>query len=88
MARIPNNLAVSRPTSASPGEYTDQTGLQYLRARYYDPSTGTFISPDPVIGMVGGSVIRSHPVSGNFTASNGAAQKKRLWSLRNAFPYQ
>lgn len=31
------------------GEYTDATGLVYLRARYYDPSTGQFVSVDPAI---------------------------------------
>lgn len=31
------------------GEYTDtETGLVYLRARYYDPTTGQFISRDPL----------------------------------------
>ncbi|MCC6268861.1 MAG: RHS repeat-associated core domain-containing protein [Dehalococcoidia bacterium] len=30
------------------GEQTDATGLQYLRARYYDPATGTFMSRDPL----------------------------------------
>jgi RHS repeat-associated protein len=30
------------------GQATDATGLQYLRARYYDPSTGTFLSSDPM----------------------------------------
>jgi RHS repeat-associated protein len=30
------------------GQYTDEeTGYQYLRARYYDPSTGQFLTPDP-----------------------------------------
>jgi RHS repeat-associated protein len=34
------------------GEQTDdETGLLYLRARYYDPSVGRFISRDPVPGM-------------------------------------
>ena len=33
------------------GEQTDlSTGLTYLRARYYDASTGRFISPDPIEG--------------------------------------
>ncbi len=31
------------------GEYTDaESGLQYLRARYYDPATGQFLSRDPL----------------------------------------
>jgi RHS repeat-associated protein len=30
------------------GEYTDaETGLQYLRARFYDPATGQFLTRDP-----------------------------------------
>jgi RHS repeat-associated protein len=30
------------------GEYTDaETGLQYLRARFYDPATGQFLTHDP-----------------------------------------
>lgn len=29
------------------GEENDASGLVYLRARYYDPSTGRFLSPDP-----------------------------------------
>jgi RHS repeat-associated protein len=32
------------------GQYTDtDTGLIYLRARYYDPSTGQFLSRDPAV---------------------------------------
>lgn len=31
------------------GQYTDAaTGLQYLRARYYDPATGQFLTRDPL----------------------------------------
>ena len=33
------------------GEQQDPTGLIYLRARYYDPATGRFISKDPVRGV-------------------------------------
>ncbi len=36
------------------GEYTDtETGLTYLRARYYDPSTGQFLTRDPLEAMTG-----------------------------------
>ncbi|MEQ9027228.1 MAG: RHS repeat-associated core domain-containing protein [Aggregatilineales bacterium] len=37
------------------GEYTDPTGLQHLRARYYDPTLGIFTQQDPVQGVVGAS---------------------------------
>ncbi len=36
-------------------EYDSETGLYYLRARYYDPETGKFMSKDP-IGFAGGDV--------------------------------
>ena len=29
------------------------TGLQYLRARYYDMATGRLVSRDPLAGIVG-----------------------------------
>lgn len=36
------------------GQYTDATtGLQYLRARYYDPTTGQFLSRDPIEEVTG-----------------------------------
>jgi len=36
------------------GQYTDQeTGYQYLQARYYDPSTGQFLSVDPAVSQTG-----------------------------------
>ena len=33
------------------GQQTDGTGLQYLRARYYDPETGTFLSREPMADL-------------------------------------
>lgn len=34
------------------GQYTDaETGLQYLRARFYDPGTGQFLTRDPLGGL-------------------------------------
>jgi RHS repeat-associated protein len=47
-------LSASTGTPANPlrfaGEYWDaETGLYYLRARYYDPSAGQFISLDPAV---------------------------------------
>jgi RHS repeat-associated protein len=48
---------VTEPSPAAPttpvrfqGQYADdETGLVYNRARYYDPSTGRFISADPIL---------------------------------------
>ena len=34
------------------GEWTDASELQYLRARYYLPATGRFISKDPFPGLL------------------------------------
>jgi RHS repeat-associated protein len=50
------NLQGNNPAAAATtnpflyaGQYTDpETGLQYLRARYYDPTTGQFITRDPL----------------------------------------
>jgi len=36
------------------GQYTDaETGLQYLRARYYDPTTNQFLTRDPLVATTG-----------------------------------
>lgn len=38
-----------QPVLGYAGEYTDtETGLVYLRARYYDPTTGQFLTRDPL----------------------------------------
>jgi len=45
------------------GQYTDpETGFQYLRARYYDPGTGNFLTRDPI------NPITRHPYS--YTEAN------------------
>ena len=48
------NLLASTGTISNPFKYAGQyqdpdTGLYYLRARYYDPSTGQFASLDPAV---------------------------------------
>jgi RHS repeat-associated protein len=56
------------------GQYTDnETGLIYLRARYYDPATDQFISRDPLVGQtrepyayVGDNPLNYTDPSGNF----------------------
>jgi RHS repeat-associated protein len=47
-----------------PGQYYDQeTGLHYNYFRYYDPTTGRYVTPDP-IGLEGGINLFSY-VAGN-----------------------
>jgi len=47
----------SRGTVSQPFQYTgeqrDPTGLIYLRARFYDPAIGRFMSRDPFAGVMG-----------------------------------
>jgi RHS repeat-associated protein len=45
------------------GQQTDDTDLQYLRARYYSPALGTFLTTDPVLGVTGGPVSTFNPYS-------------------------
>jgi RHS repeat-associated protein len=49
----PYGLRTTNSTTTTPfgytGQYTDtETGLQYLRNRYYDPTTGQFLTRDPL----------------------------------------
>ena len=52
------NLTGSTGTASNPfgyaGQYADaESGLIYLRARYYDPSSGQFVTRDPIVGITG-----------------------------------
>ena len=58
------------------GEYTDPSGLVYLRARYMNPSLGVFLSKDPFAGWTqrvmsrnGYTYAEGNPV--NFTDPSG-----------------
>ncbi|MDX1991649.1 MAG: RHS repeat-associated core domain-containing protein [bacterium] len=42
--------ALPNPSIGFTRQMTDDNGLQYLRARYYDPSLGMFLSRDPMMG--------------------------------------
>jgi RHS repeat-associated protein len=49
------------------GQYTDkETGHQYLRARYYDPATGEFLTKDPLTATTGTPYLYAHgnPLNG------------------------
>ena len=48
------SLLRGRCIGVYPGQYYDsETGLHYNYFRYYDPTTGRYVTPDP-IGLVGG----------------------------------
>jgi RHS repeat-associated protein len=56
------------------GEATDSKGLVYLRARYYAPGIGQFVSIDPLetanrYAYVGGNVVNATDPSGLVAAS-------------------
>ena len=63
------------------GEWKDSTGLYYLRARYYDPNAGVFLSEDSVSGDIesatslnGYSFVENDPV--NYTDPSGNTRNK------------
>ena len=63
------------------GEWKDSTGLYYLRARYYDPNTGVFLSEDSVSGDIesaislnGYSFVDNDPV--NYTDPSGNTRNR------------
>jgi RHS repeat-associated protein len=70
------NETVSNTIGYTAREDDGQTGLYYYRARYYDPSTGRFLSEDPVqfgAGVNFFSYVFSNPV--NLTDPTGLFSK-------------
>lgn len=61
--------SASLPTHAYTGhEYDPESDLYYMRARYYDPSLGRFLSPDPALNDGGGSFDRIANSPGHLNA--------------------
>ncbi len=50
--------AAQLPLGFTGQQFDRETGLQYLRARYYDPGTGVFLSEDPLLGNLADPVTR------------------------------
>jgi len=54
------------------GQYTDaESGFQYLRARYYDPASGTFLTADPFAAVTGMPYAFAFNTPVNLTDPNG-----------------
>ncbi|NJL54060.1 RHS repeat-associated core domain-containing protein, partial [bacterium] len=47
---VPQSGAIAEPFGFTGEVHSIETGLVYLRARWYDPASGTFLSRDPFAG--------------------------------------
>jgi RHS repeat-associated protein len=47
---VVNSTGTTSTAYGFTGEWTDNTGIVYLRARYYDPATGRFMTKDSWVG--------------------------------------
>jgi len=82
--------ALQNPYGYVGEEYDEETGLLYLRNRYYDPEIGRFISPDTVLGVLTDPqtlnpyvYVGNNPV--NFIDPSGLCRKVPL-SLNGNYP--
>jgi RHS repeat-associated protein len=69
------NLTNQTGTANTPlrwaGQYQDPTGLYYLRARYYDPTTSQFLTKDPLAASTGQTYVYSADNPANATDPGG-----------------
>ncbi|AVQ47666.1 hypothetical protein C7M60_18725 [Clostridium botulinum] len=50
---LKDTLGVKNPYRYKGYRYDNETGLYYLKSRYYNPELGRFISADAVVGKTG-----------------------------------
>lgn len=71
---------VQQPLRYAAREWDPVAGLYQVRARWYDPQTGRFVSEDP-IGLAGGvnpyAYAANSPI--NFTDPSGLAAIVQIW---------
>ncbi len=70
---INSSGTITQPFTYTGREYDSETGLYYLRARYYDAKIGRFLQEDPIWGVNAYSYCNNNPI--NWTDPLG------LWSI-------
>ena len=79
------------------GGYTDPTGLIYLVNRYYDPSTGQFLSVDPLVDLTDQpyQYVGGDPINGSDPSGLGpqpprlsTSEKNALFNFEHGLPYK
>jgi len=77
---------VDQPYSYTGREFDAESGLYYLRARYYDPTTGKFLQKDP-IGLRSGlnlyRYVGANPA--NWIDSTGLTKRDKTYGLPSDF---
>lgn len=58
--RVRGGTTISNTTRGYIGQHQDQTGLDYLNNRYYDPTIGVFLSVDPLVASTGDPYLYAH----------------------------
>ncbi|MBI2885601.1 MAG: hypothetical protein HYY02_00175 [Chloroflexi bacterium] len=71
MVRLKEHQSIDLCPKLSGSEFDDTLGLIYLRARYYDPATGRFLSKDPAGGKL---ALPGHAAGCLFGAHRGLAR--------------
>lgn len=68
------------------GQYTDpNTGLVYLRARYYDPQTAQFLTQDPLVALTGQAYNYAGDNPVNNVDPSGEAPPSRCFAILGAW---
>jgi RHS repeat-associated protein len=73
------SLGTGRGYCANLGHPEDETGLVYMRARYYEPATGRFISEDPAWDGLNWYLYAEGNPTGRVDASGRSAEWSQLW---------
>lgn len=76
--------SVSNPLTFAGGFSDSESGLLYLRARYYEPSTGQFITRDPLTAATGEPYAYAHDDPATNTDLSGLYDYQYQWYIGSA----